>query len=193
MGIDITMYDLVIVGLFVLLVGRGLWVGFLKQIIVLLSLYLGYIVAGQYHDRLFPFLKEVSANPKVIFLTAYALLFIGAYIGFMLLGKGLSFVINVTIAGWFDRLLGGVLGVAKAAIVAILLHMILGTVLAPENRMLADCQTCPTLGQAVEITRGLIKNERVREALKPQEAAISMEQARELLSPSSKAASASVE
>ena len=54
MGIDITPYDLVIIGLFLLLVGRGLWVGFLKQIIVLLSLYLGYIVASQYHDRLFP-------------------------------------------------------------------------------------------------------------------------------------------
>lgn len=190
MGIDITPYDLVIIGLFLLLVGRGLWVGFLKQIIVLLSLYLGYIVTSQYHDRLFPFLKEVSANPKVIFLTAYALLFIGAYIGFMLLGKGLGLVIKITITGWFDRLLGGLFGVAKAAILAILLHMILGTILAPENRMLTDCQACTTLNRAVDLTRNLIKDEKAREALMRQEIAISLETARELISPHEKASPA---
>lgn len=190
MGIDITLYDLVIIGLFLLLVGRGLWVGFLKQIIVLLSLYLGYIAASQYHDRLFPFLKEVSVNPKVIFLTAYALLFIGAYVGFMLLGKGLGLVIKITIAGWFDRMLGGLLGFAKAAILAILLHMILGTILAPENRMLTDCQTCETLNQAVDLTRNLIKDKKVREALMRQEVAISFETARELLSPPEKSSPA---
>ena len=183
MGIDITPYDLVIIGIFLLLVGRGLWIGFLNQVIVLLSLYLGYIVASQYHDRLFPFLKEVSANPKVIFLTAYALLFIGAYVGFMLLGKGLGLVIKISIAGWFDKLLGGLLGFAKAAILVILLHMILGTILAPENRMLTDCQACKALNDAVDLSRNLIKDEKAREALMRQEAAISLEKAREFLSP----------
>lgn len=189
MGIDLTLYDLVIIGLFVLLVGRGLWVGFLKQITVLLSLYLGYIIASQYHDRLFPFLKEVSANPKVIFLTAYALLFIGAYVGFMLLGKGLGMVIKITIAGWFDKLLGGLLGFGKAVILAILIHMILGTILAPENRMLTDCQSCETLNNATMLTRNLIKDEQARKALMRQEAAISLEKAKELLSPPKDASS----
>ena len=188
-GIDLTMYDLVIIGLFILFVGRGLWVGFLDQVIVLLSLYLGYIVASQYNDRLFPFLKEVSASPKVIFLTNYGLLFIGAYIGFMLLGKGLGLVIKVTIAGWFDRLLGGILGFAKATILAILIHMILGAAIAPENRMLTDCRTCPILGRAATITRNLIRDEKARESLMRQETAISLERARELLAPPRQASS----
>lgn len=182
MDINITMYDLAIIVLFVLFVGRGLWVGFLKQIIVLLSLYLSYIVASQYHDRLFPFLKEVSDNPKVIFLTACALLFISAYVFFMLLGKGLNKVISITIAGWFDRLLGGLLGVAKAAILAIFIHMILGAFLAPENKMLTDCQSCQVLNDAVEITRSLIKDKKARDALMRQKTAISLEQAKKMLS-----------
>ncbi len=186
MDIDMTIYDLVIIGLFLLFVGRGLWIGFLKQVIVLLSLYLGYIVASQYHDRLFPFLKEVSANPKVIFLTAYALLFIGAYVAFMLMGKGLGFVVKITITSWFDKFLGGVLGFAKAAILAILLHMILGTVLAPESRVLTDCQLCETMDRATEVSRSLIKDEKAREALMRQEPAITLEKARELLTPSKK-------
>jgi len=182
MGMDITTYDLVIIGLFILLVGRGLWVGFLEQVIVLLALFLGFIIAGQYHDRLFPFLKDVSANPKVIFLTAYVLLFIGVYICFVLLGKGLGLVIKITIAGWFDKLLGGLLGFAKAAILAILLHMILGTVLAPENQMLSECQTCEMLGKGAGLTRHLIRDKEARASLMRKEAAISLEKAMELLS-----------
>lgn len=183
MDIDMTLYDLVIIAMFLLFVGRGLWIGFLKQVIVLLALYLGYIVASQYHERLFPFLTEVSANPKVIFLTAYGLLFIGAYIAFMLMGKGLGYVVKITIAGWFDKLLGGLLGFGKAIILAILLHMILGTVLPPENRMLTDCQLCDTLNSATEISRNLIKDKEARESLMRQEPAITLEKARELLTP----------
>ena len=54
----------------------------------------------------------------------------------MLLGKGLEYVIKITMAGWFDRLLGGILGLAKGVFLVILMHMLLGTVLAPENPLL---------------------------------------------------------
>jgi len=197
MGADVTVYDLVIIGLFLVLVGRGLWTGFLNQVIGILSLYLGYLVAGQYHDRLFPFLKEVSTNPKVVFLTAYALLFIGAYLCFVLIGKGLSLVIKITLVGWFDRVLGGVLGFAKASLLVIMIHMILGTVLAPENRMLSDCQVCPTLNQVTRVTRNLIKDEKARDALMRNEVAIkareTVKKAKGLLEEAAKKKSSSVQ
>lgn len=172
---NITAYDIVVAGLFLLLVGRGLWLGFLKQVIGLLSLYLGYIVASQYHDRLFPVLREVSENPKVVFLTTYVILFIITYVLAMLAGKGLAYVIQITITGWFDRLLGGILGFAKALLLVIMMHMILATLLAPENRMLRDCSSCKVLDEAVTFTRELIKSEDVREALRQKTPAISTE------------------
>ena len=112
-GTNLTAYDFLVMGLLLLLIGRGLWLGFLKQVIGLIALYLGYIVASQYHDRLFPFLRDFSENPKVIFFCSYALLFVVAYLLAVLLGKALHFVIQITMVGWFDRLLGGVLGFAK--------------------------------------------------------------------------------
>lgn len=179
----LTAYDLVILGLFVLLVGRGIWLGLLKQVTGLLALYLGYFAASHYNDRIFHLLRDISENPKVIFLTSYVILFVVTYIVVMLLGKALGYVIQLTITGWFDRILGGVVGFAKAGILAVLLHMILGTVLAPENQMLRNCGTCEILNGAADITRSLITNEEVRKSLLQPEPAIAIDAVKQYLTP----------
>ncbi len=178
-----TLYDLVVIGLFVLLIGRGLWLGLLKQVTGLLALYLAFFAAGQYHDRIFPLLRDISANPKVIFLTSYVILFLATYVAVMLLGKCLSFVLKLTITSWFDSLLGAFVGFAKAVILVILLHVILGTVLAPESQMLRTCVTCGTLNGAADLTRELIRNEELRKTLAQQKPAIAIDVVKEYLAP----------
>jgi membrane protein required for colicin V production len=178
-----TWYDLLVIGLFVLLVGRGLWLGLLKQVTGLLALYLAFFAAGQYHDRILPVLRDISSNPKVIFLTSYVLLFLVTYVVVMLCGKGLSFVLKLTITSWFDRLLGGLVGFAKAVILVVLLHVILGTVLAPENQMLRTCVTCETLNGAADLSRELIRNEELRKTLIQQKPAIAIDAVKEYLAP----------
>lgn len=183
---SLTPYDMVILGLFALLIGRGIWLGLLKQVTGLAALYLGYFAASQYHGIIFPVLKDVSDNPKVVFLTSYVILFVVTYIVVMLLGKGLGYVISLTITSWFDRLLGGLVGFAKAMIVAIILHMVLGTVLAPENQMLRRCMTCDALNDACDFTRTFIKDENVRRSLLQQEPAIAIDAVKEYLAPPSR-------
>jgi membrane protein required for colicin V production len=179
----LTAYDLVVLGLFVLLIGRGLWLGLLKQVTGLLALYLGYFAASQYNDRIFPVLRDISDNPKVVFLTSYVIIFVVTYVVIMLIGKGLGYVIQMTITGWFDRLLGGLVGFAKGIILVVLLHMLLGTVLAPENQMLRTCGTCGVLNKAADITRDFIRNEDVRKSLMQQEPAIAIDAVKDFLAP----------
>ncbi len=178
-----TIYDLVVIGLFILLVGRGLWLGFLKQVTGLLALYLAFFAAGQYHDRILPFLRDISTNPQVIFLASYVLLFLATYIVVMLVGKGLSFVLKLTITSWFDGLLGALVGFAKGVILTVLLHMILGAFLAPESQMLRTCVTCKALNGASDLTRELINNEELRKTLMQQKPAIALDAVKEYLAP----------
>ncbi len=178
-----TLYDLVVIGLFVLLIGRGLWLGLLRQVTGLLALYLAFFAAGQYHDRIFPFLRDISANPKVIFLASYVLLFLATYVAVMLLGKCLSFVLKLTITSWFDSLLGAFVGFAKAVILVVILHVILGTVLAPESQMLRTCVTCETLNGAADLTKDLIRSEELRKTLTQQKPAIAIDVVKEYLAP----------
>ena len=182
-GTNPTAYDFLVMGLMLLLIGRGLWLGFPKQVIGLIALYFGYIVASQYHDRLFPFLRDFSENPKVIFFCSYALLFVATYILAVLLGKALHFVIKVSMTGWFDRMLGGILGLAKAVLLVVLMHMVLGTVLAPENQLLRTCETCDELNTATGLALELIRNEEARKALMQQVPAISVETVKDYLAP----------
>lgn len=180
---SITMYDIVVIGLFAILIGRGMWLGFLRQITGLVALYLGYIAAGQYHDKFFPFLREFSDNPEVVFLASYALMFIATFIVIALLGKFLAHAVQISIVGWFDRFLGGVLGCAKGLIIVVLIHMLLGVVLPPESQLVRTCRTCGPLDEAVEVTRQLIKSEDVRKALKQREPAISLDAVKGALAP----------
>ena len=178
-----SIYDLVIIGLCLLLVGRGLWLGLLRQLTGLLALYLAFFAAGNYHDRISPLLREISTNPKVIFLASYILLFLLTYVVVMLLGKALSYVIKLTITSWFDRLLGGLVGFAKAVILVVLIHILLGAFLAPDNQMLRTCVTCDSLNGAADFTRELIRSEELRKNLMQQKPAIALETVKGFLVP----------
>ncbi len=180
---DMTSYDLVIVGLFVVLIGRGIWLGLLRQVTGFFALYFGYLAASRYNDRILPFLRDISENPKVIFLTSYVILFVITYVVIMLLGKAFGYVLQLTITAWFDRLLGAVVGFGKAMILTVLLHMVLGTILAPENQMLKVCTTCGALNSAAAFTRQLITNEETRRSLLQLQPAIAIDAVKNVLTP----------
>jgi len=182
-GGSITVYDIVVISLFAILIGRGIWLGFLRQITGLVALYLGYIAAGQYHDKIFPFLREISDNPEVVFLASYCLMFIATFIVITVIGKFLAHAVQISIVGWFERVLGGILGCAKALIIVVLMHMALGVVLPPESKLIRTCQTCESLDEAVEMTQQLIKSEDVRIALRQREPAISLDAVKDALAP----------
>lgn len=167
-GLELTGYDLVVIAIFAFFMARGIWVGLLGQVTVIVALYVGYVVAGQYHDRLFPFLRGVSENPQIVFLLDYGILFACTYVVTMLAGKGLTKVVSLTIAGWFDKVLGALFGAVKALILAILLHMLLTTFLSPDSPLLRKGQLYPYLSQATTFFQQLIKDEKVRQAFQKQ-------------------------
>ena len=171
-SLHLTGFDFVILGIAALFIFRGLWVGFLAQVTTLVALLVGYVIAGQYHDKLFPFLREVTENPHAVFWTSYVILFAVTYVATMLLGRGLAKVVQLTIAGWFDKFVGGILGAAKACVVIVLLNMILAGIIAPENAMLRDGYFAPYLEEGTKIFRSLIKDDSLRKAFVQQMPAI---------------------
>ncbi len=180
-SLQLSGYDFVVIGVFLLFIIRGLWIGLLKQVVPLLALYLGYFAASRYHGELLPFLSDYSDNGKVVFIGAYVILFVVTYVGAALLGKVVARVIQVTITPWFDRVLGSALGFAKALILVVIGHMIIGAVVAPENTMLLSCVTCPILNECADVTREAIRDEKIREALRQQKPAIAIDSVKELL------------
>ncbi len=178
---NVTLYDVAILVIALFFFFRGLWVGAVRQLSVLLALYLGYITASQYHQEIFPMLARISSNPKVIFLTSYVLLFIATYLVVLLLGQLLKTVVKLSLVDWFDSLMGGVIGLLKTVIVVVLLHMLLGTVFDPGNATLRKCAVCPQLNTLSDITRNIIRDPAARKALLQQAPAIGADVVKEYL------------
>ncbi len=180
---DLTTYDIVVLGIIALLIARGLWLGMLKQVTGLLALYFAYFIASRYSTLLTPLLSDFSDNPKVVFITSCIISFVVTYVAIMLIGKGLSYVLKLTITSWFDRILGGLVGFAKAAILVVVIHMVIGAFLTPENQMLRDCVTCNALNQACDFTRSMISDEEARKAFVQQKPAIALDAVKGVLTP----------
>ncbi len=161
----LTTYDMVVLGIFLALILRGLWFGALRQITGLVALYGAYFAASQYHQQILPMLTGLSDNPRVIFLAACAILFVATYLIVLLIGRLLRLVIDIALAGWFDRFLGGVIGGMEAVIITVILHLILGAVTSPDNESVRNCLTCTALNPAAEFTRNLIRNPEARASL----------------------------
>ena len=174
-------YDFGVLAVFLLFIIRGMWLGLLKQIVPLVALYFGYFAASRYHDDLLPFLSDFFDNVKLVFIGAYIILFVLSYIAAALLGKVVAKLIQITITPWFDRILGALLGFAKALIIVVIGHLLIGAAVSAENRLLQSCMTCPMLNELAQTTREIIKDERIREALKQQKPAIAIDSMKDIL------------
>ena len=169
---DLTYFDLVVAGIFLFFLARGIWIGCMRQLAAFFALVGSYYLAGQYAARLLPFTERLVDNPKLIFLCSFALIFLVAALVFTLIGKVLYRILQITLLGWLDRIFGLLLGGAKAAVVASLLYMVVASSLSTTNDLLRKSYTSPYLQQGGELLQRCIDDPGLRKYFLPKEPAI---------------------
>ena len=169
---DLTSFDVIVALIFLVLIIRGVWIGFMRQLTTFLALVGSYWLAGRYSGQLMPYVQQVIENPKMVFLASFALLFLISALIFILAGKVLRRVMEITLLGWFDRFLGLLLGGVKGAVVATLLFMILSSSLSASNDLFKKSLSAPYLSQGAEMVRKVIHDPQIRELFVPKEPAI---------------------
>ena len=169
---DITSFDVIVVLIFLLFVIRGTWIGFMRQFAVFLALIGSYLLAGSYTGLMMPHVSKFIANPKAVFYISFALLFLLGSVFLFLTGKVLRLVMEVTLAGWFDRTLGMGLGLIKAVFVTSVLYMAMSSSLVSSNELLQKSLTSSFLAQGAVYVQKVIMDEDLRELFLPKEPAI---------------------
>lgn len=169
---ELTVFDLAVALLALVFLLRGAWIGFIRQLAAFSALVGSYAVAGQYASRFIPLTEKMVTNPKLTFLVSFAVLFLTSALVFSLLGKILHRVMQISMLGWFDRMLGVALGGVKAFVVASLLFMILASSLSATNELLRKSKTAPFLKGGAEVLQALINDPRLRSAFIQKEPAI---------------------
>lgn len=169
---DITSFDVIIVLLFLLFVIRGTWIGFMRQVAVFLALIGSYLLAGEYTGRMMPYVEQFIENPKAVFFISFGLLFILASIFFLLFGKVLRLVMELSLVAWFDRVLGFMLGMVKGVFVTSFLYMVMSSSVISANELLTKSLTSQYLEHGATFIQKTINDPEMRDLFLPKAPAI---------------------
>ncbi len=169
-----TPFDIIILALILLFIARGVWVGLIGQLAFLAALILGYAAAGAYYSRLGHLLLPLIPNPQANFLITYIILFVVTYLLTILVGMGLKKVMSITLLGWFDRLMGGLFGLAKAAFLSTLLFMALSGFISGQRPFYSHSLSTPYLTASSNYLLTWIRDNDLRHRLVPKQPAISV-------------------
>lgn len=163
---NFTMFDLIVVVIFIALLTRGVWIGFVRQLAAFVALIGGYLIAARYVGELRPFTTQFIDNPKIAFFAAFGIIFLVAAFVFTLAGHLLHKLVKVALLGWLDRFFGLLLGTVKAYLVCSFLFMVLAANDSPFQAMLKKSQTANFLTPGAELVRRIINDPKLREHFK---------------------------
>lgn len=110
--------DIVLGGLILFGLVRGLWKGLFVEIASLLALVLGIYGAIYFSDTVASQLQSFTEwNEKTLSITAFAITFILIVLGITLAGKALTKLANIVALGFINKILGAIFGALKMALI----------------------------------------------------------------------------
>ncbi len=168
-----TSLDAVFIVIFIIFFIRGVWTGLVSQLAFVAALVLGFIAAGSFYEKLAPFLQKFIAPPQLAFFITFTILFFLVYFVVIASGKGLKKVAKVSLLGWFDRFMGGMLGLGKAILLSTFIFMVLSSVLSHSNSFLRKTYMYSFFAKSSRGVLQFIKDKDLRDRFQPKDPAIS--------------------
>lgn len=166
--------DFGVIAIILLFLVRGVWVGFVRQLASLAALILGYLFAGRYYEQISPRLSSVIPSPQLCFLVTYALLFLAVFFAVLALGFVLKKVMSLSLLGWFDRFMGGIFGLVKAAVIVTVGFMVLSGMLADSNPLITGSLSAPYLTKSSGFLLSFVPDQNLQRHLLPKAPAIAL-------------------
>ena len=103
----------------------GLWRGFIKEVLSLLSWVAALTVARLYSDAFAGMLSSLIESDSLRYVAAFCLLFVLVMLLGTLINHFLSKVLTITGLKVFDKLMGAVFGVARGTVIIMVILFIL--------------------------------------------------------------------
>ena len=116
--------DIALLSVFGLSVLIGLWRGFVFEIVSLLGWVVAFVIANTVGPLLAQFIPFGDGGSPVRLWTAYILVFVLVLLTCMLFARMLRALISATPLSFIDRLLGGLFGVVRGALILVVVGML---------------------------------------------------------------------
>ena len=108
-------FDLVVLICTSLLIAKGMWKGFIKEIAGIIAVLLAVVLSFSLHDKAIDLLSN-RLHFTYLSSTTYVLLFIGVYLLVKLIGGFIDNILKSIMLGGVNRILGGLFGGIKSAL-----------------------------------------------------------------------------
>jgi membrane protein required for colicin V production len=146
----VTGLDYAVLGALALSTAWGVWRGLVREVISLAGWILAFIAANLFAEPLADALPQSISNPDVRAIVAFVAIFVVVLTLVTLAAIGLSKALKSTGLRGLDRTLGGLFGVARGVLIAVLFAIVAGLTSFPQHPMWRDSWTGPMLGRTVD-------------------------------------------
>lgn len=140
-------FDLVVSGIIVFCLIRGLFKGLIGEISGIIAVIAGFYGAITYYGLLSPHLAGFIETPEIRHLVCFALLFCLICILVGLVAALIRKFLHLVFLGWVDRAFGMIFGAAKGILIATVLFIMLTAFLPGKSEYLKRSVTAPYLAQ----------------------------------------------
>jgi len=146
----VTGLDYAVVGVLALSSAWGLWRGLVREVISLAGWILAFVAANLLADPLADALPQSIANPDLRAIVAFVAIFVVVLTLVTLAAIALSKALKSTGLRGLDRTLGGLFGLARGVLIAVLFALVAGLTSFPQHPMWRTSWSGPMLGRTVE-------------------------------------------
>lgn len=135
--------DIAVIVILAFFILKGLFRGFIKEVLSILGLVLAFFAATQYYDRLALELTPYLGNPSWRNVTSFVLVFFGVYLAVGLIGLVLDRLVTLTLAKPLNMLAGALVGLVKGAFLSTLIFFVVAAFVSASSPLLTTSLTWP--------------------------------------------------
>jgi membrane protein required for colicin V production len=148
----VTSLDYAVLGVLALSTAWGAWRGLVREVISLAGWVLAFVAANVFSEPLADALAGWISNPEVRAIVAFVAVFVVVLTLITLAAIVLSKALKSTGLRGLDRVLGGLFGVARGVLIAVLFALVAGLTSFPQQPTWTASWSGPMLGRtAVEL------------------------------------------
>ncbi len=112
-----TLLDVIVLGVVAFAVVRGLMRGMIDTLFSLAAWLLAFLLGKWGALLVAPWLPVGLENPSIRYFAGFAVVFLAVLIGVLLIGHALAAMVHAAGLGSADKVLGGVIGLAKGLVI----------------------------------------------------------------------------
>jgi len=120
--------DIIFCGIGLIFLIIGIKRGFITEIFRLTAMIAGFVIAVQYHEELYRRLTFITTSSNIKSVITFLTLYIATAGSLLIIGWAVRKLIHLTMLGWLDRALGGLIGMIKTGVIAWVFSILVVTI-----------------------------------------------------------------